>query len=415
MKLNRKILITSLAAVFLQISSFAQTRTLDYFIGQGLLHNPALKDLSNQVSSTTVDSLLVKALRKPQVGFEGMAYYAPVINGVGFSDVITDVSNLTTVVGVSQQLLNQKTVEAQYSKFGFQNQALRNSARITENSLKKEIALQYLSACSVSNDISFNADLISTLKDESLILKQLVEKGLYQRVDYLTFMIRLEGHQVELNDLQIRYDKEISALHVLCGMSDSTHERLELPSLSLNTPVNPSQSPYFARFVIDSLRIQNQKILIDRDYKPRFKWFSDAGLINNLPQDIYKNFGFSIGLSMSIPIYDGQQRKLNYEKLKIAENTRTVYADYFKNQYDQQLAQLYSELKKTQQLTDQVEIQISESEELIEQERELLNSGNISITDYLAVLNNYISIKQNYNQYRIKVLKIITEINYWNQ
>ena len=163
------------------------------------------------------------------------------------------------------------------------------------------------------------------------------------------------------------------------------------------------------------LRIQNEKLQIDRNYNPSLNWFADAGLVNNMPRDIVKNFGFSAGLSLSVPIYDGKQRKLNYDKLKIAENTRTNYADYFKKQYSQQLQQLYSELKRTQEIIPQVNQQLDFAELVIKQDKDLLNTGNISITDYVAGLKNYISVKRNLNQYQVRILQIITEINYWNQ
>jgi outer membrane protein TolC len=401
--------------VIFQLPSSAQVNSLDYFINQGLVHSPVLKDIGNQVNSNTVDSLLVKAGQKPQVSFNGLLYYAPVINGMGYSDVITNISNITSVAYASQRIFNQKVLEAQYSRIGIQNQALRISSRITEKDLKRAIATQYLTTCSVSSDITFNKELLASSKNEELILKQLVEKGQYKQVDYYTFMVELKAQELLVNDLQIQYMKEISGLYALCGLTDTVYTQLSLPDIRLNSLVDEANSPFFTRFFIDSLRIQNEKLQVDRKYTPSVNWFADAGLVNNMPQDILKNFGFSAGLSLAIPIYDGRQRKLNYEKLAIAENTRTNYAGYFKKQYDQQLQQLYTELKKTRESIPQVNQQLDYAEMVIKQDKYLLNTGNVSITDYVTALKNYISIKRNLNQYQIKILQIITEINYWNQ
>ena len=159
-------------------------------------------------------------------------------------------------------------------------------------------------------------------------------------------MVELKSQELSLKDLQIQYRKEVSALNILCGLTDTMYTELSLPEIKLSAPPNQASSPFFTRFVVDSLRIQNEKLQVDRNYKPSVNWFADAGLVNNLPQDIAKNFGFSAGLSLSVPIYDGKQRKLNYDKLKIAENTRTNYADYFKKQYNQQLQQLYCRVER---------------------------------------------------------------------
>jgi len=399
----------------MQLPGFAQENSLDYYINQGLAHSPLLKDIRNQENSNAVDSLLIKAGQKPQVSYNGLLYYAPVINGLGYSDVLTNISNITTVAYASQRIFNQKSIEAQYSKLDLENQTLRISSKITENDLRKAITLQYLIACSVSNDLSFDMELLASSKDEEIILKQLVEKGHYKQVDYFSFMFELKTQELLLSDLQIQYQKEVSALKVLCGLPDSVDEQLTWPEIKLNMPVNTANSPFFERFTVDSLKIQNEKFLIGRNYKPSVNWFSDAGLVNNLPRDISKNFGFSVGLNLSVPIYDGQQRKLNYKKLEIAENTRINYADHFKQQFNRQLQQRYTELKKTQELIPKVKEQLGFAESVIKQDKYLLNTGNISITDYVTALRNYVSVKRNMNQYQVKILQIITEINYWNQ
>jgi hypothetical protein len=413
---NKRILYAAfILTVISHAPSFSQVKTLDFFIHQGLSHNPVLKEISNQINTNQVDSLLIKAEHKLQVNFSAGLYYAPIINGVGFAEPLTNVSSITSVVGISQRIFNQKTIDVQYSRLGIQNQSLRISSKISANDLKKAINLQYLAACSVSNDISFNSELLSSSKEEELILQKLVEKGLYKQVDYYSFMVELKALELSLKDFLLQYRKEISALQTLCGITDTTYNQVVLPELEVNLNENPARSPFFTRFTTDSIKIQNEKLIIDRNYKPSVNWFSDAGLVNNIPRDIYKNFGFSIGGGLVVPIYDGHQRKLNYEKLKIAEDTRAGYAEYFKQQFNQQLQQLYSELKKTQDIIPGISQQLEYAELVIEQDKLLLNTGNISITDYVTALKNYISIKHSLNQYQIRIQQVITEINYWNQ
>jgi outer membrane protein TolC len=415
MKTNRFSLVILICLSILQLPSIGQVKSLDFFIDQGLIHSPVLKDINNQLSSNTVDSLLIKAGQKPHISFNGLVYYAPIINGVGYSEVITNVSNISSQAYITQHIFNRKTIEALYSKSALQNQSLKVSYKISENDLRKAITLQYLAACLVSNDLTFNRDLLKSSREEEKILVQLVEKGLYRQVDYSSFLVELKGQELLMNDLLLQYQKEISALNILCGLPDTAYEQLVLPDIRLNSPVNEANSPFFTRFIVDSLKIQNEKLLIDRNYKPSVNWFSDAGIVNNIPREISKNIGFSVGLNLSFPIYDGQQRKLNYEKLKIAENSRTNYASYFKRQFSQQLQQLYKELKMTEEILLQVNEQLVLEESVIKQQKSLINIGNISITDYVTTLKNYITIKRSVNQYQLKILQIITEINYWNQ
>ncbi|MEI7661868.1 MAG: TolC family protein [Bacteroidota bacterium] len=397
------------------VASLSQVRTLDYFIQQGLANSPLMKDLSNQLHSNTLDSLIVGATRLPQVNYNGVLSYAPVVNGYGYSEAITNGGNFVSVVNVSQPLFNKKTVAAQYSKIGLQGTSLLNTSAITGRDLKKAITAQYLAACSVSGDITFNKVLIRQAKDEEQMLVRLVQSGLYKQTDYLSFLLEMESLEFQQNDLQTQYQRAVSDLELMCGIGDTSLVELEMPDLVIKASGNKGGSPFFQRFAIDSLRIQNDRLMTDRGYKPRISWYTDAGLVNNDPALIYKNLGLSLGLSFSVPVFDGNQRKLNIEKLKTSEVTRQNYRDFFGLQYLQQLRQLNQSLKQTGDLVPRLQKQLDLAESIIRQDKLLLNNGGISVTDYVIALKNYVAIQANLNQYRIRVLQIINEINYWKE
>jgi outer membrane protein TolC len=391
----------------------AQVRTLDYFLQQGISNSPLLKDLNNQIRLNSIDSLLIKARQKPQVNFDGMLYYAPIINGYGYSEAVTNNANLSSLLGVSQNIFNSKTLEARYLNIGIQNQALSNSSRITENDLKKAITTQYLITYSLLNEINLARSLVVSMHDEEKLIKQLVGEGIYKQTEFLSFLVEMQSQELELNDMQIQYRKELSVLNMLSGISDKTMYDLSKPEITLIEPLQPEMSPFFLRFKYDSLLIQNERLLIDRNYKPVVKWFSDAGILSNDPAVIYKNFGLSVGLSLSLPVFDGHQRNLNYEKLNTSEETRRNYQNYFSMQYDRQLEQMNEELRKTREMMPQLSGQLNLAGSIILQSKELINIGSMSITDYLIAIRNYMAIQKNLNRYEIKMLQIINEINYW--
>ena len=393
----------------------AQVRSLDDFIQNGLSNSPLLKDLNNQVRSNTIDSLLIKSTRYPKIDFNGYYSYAPVINGYGYSEAITNGNNFITTLNLSQPLFNQKTLEAKYSKIGYQNQSLENNIKITENDVRKAITDQYLVAYSVNRELAFKMTLLESMKEEEDILKRLTENGVYKQTDYLSFRVELQGALLSINNLKIQYGKELATLNYLCGISDTAVYDLPQPNVELRFPSPPPLSPLFQRFRIDSLSILNEKTLLDRNYKPAVNWFSDAGVISNDPSVIYKNFGFNLGISFSLPVFDGNQRRLNYQKLKTFEETRKGYRDYFSNQYYQQIRQLNDELEQTKALLMQLQQEVDLTEALVKQDRELLGAGGISITDYVMALRNYILIQHYMNQYQVMILQIINEINYWRQ
>ena len=74
-------------------------------------------------------------------------------------------------------------------------------------------------------------------------------------------------------------------------------------------------------------RIENEKIAIDIRYKPKVNWFADAGFLTSNPWNFYKHFGYSAGVSLNMPIYDGKQRGIEKQKLEFEQNSRQNYED----------------------------------------------------------------------------------------
>jgi outer membrane protein TolC len=315
-------------------------------------------------------------------------------------------------MSVSQQLFNKKTVETNLLKMGIQKQLLENTVRLTEISLKKTITAAYLDVWSIYSDISVNRELITFAKEQGKILKSLTENGIYKQTDYLSFMVDLQGQELQVRELNLQFRKQISDLYILCGIRDTAAFSPVKPELGNPSLSGHKGSPLFMRFYLDSLRITNEKILIDRNYRPTVSWFSDAGLINNDPRVIYQNFGLSLGMNLALPVFDGNQRKLNHQKLKSEEDIRAGYAGAFNREYQQQLQQLSDELDQTRALIPAVKDQVRNAELLINQEKELVIKGSGSITDYLIAVKNYLSVRKSLNQYEIRLLQIQNEINY---
>lgn len=392
--------------------SFSQNRTLDDFIRNGLSNSPLLKDYDNQIRMNSADSLLTRAGYQPQVNVNGYMMYAPIVNGYGYAEPITNGQHLTGTIGVTQNIFNRKTREADYNQFGIESRSISNTRKISSNELEKEITAQYLTACNAFLELSFEKEVLATVREEGKLLSTLVEKGVFRQNDYLLFRVGASSLERDVNDLDLQYRKELATLNILCGISDTGKYSLIVPELAEKGIVQNENSPLFHRFVIDSLKIANEKTRIDRKYKPAFNWFSDAGLVNNKPKFIYQNFGLSLGMSMSLPVYDGNRRKLSYSKLRSSEEIRKNYEEFFRLQYALQLRQLEEELAKTRKLAGDNKEQVKLASELIAQDKSLFKYGTVSVTDYILALKNLLDVHQNEARYRIRELQIINEINF---
>jgi len=128
-----------------------------------------------------------------------------------------------------------------------------------------------------------------------------------------------------------------------------------------------------------------------------------------------KNFGMSAGLSLVMPIYDGGQRKMQHDQIAISEETRADYKNFFTSQYRQQINMLTRQLASNDPLIRQCTDQMAYAQTLIDANRELLGTGDISVTDYLLSVNNYLNAKNLLIENTLTRFRIINEINYWSQ
>ncbi|HET6991046.1 MAG TPA: TolC family protein, partial [Bacteroidia bacterium] len=293
--------------VFAFTFSFAQTRSLDFFINAGLQNSPLLKDYAQQVKSNAVDSSILNATRKPQVNALGMVMMAPSYKNWGYDEAVTNGGNYQAVASVSQSLFNKKIYAPQYEALRIESASATNSGKISEHELKKDITTQYLSAYSSLNQLIYNRSLLQLLEQEETVLEAYVKQGIYRQTDYLALELEKQMQQVQISQLVIQYKADIGQLNILCGIEDTAYYEVAVPSFASSPKPVSYISPFQMQFRIDSLRILNSRSMIDMRYRPRFGWFADAGLLSSQPLTMYRNFGFSVGFLFTVPIYDGKQ------------------------------------------------------------------------------------------------------------
>ncbi len=395
-------------------SMVAQTYELDSYIQQGLHNSPLLKDYQNQLQSGSIDSAILNAERKPQLNGIGQILVAPTYNSWGYDQAVTNTGNYLGVASVNQNILNKKIYAPQYEAIRIERQAIGNTSNISEHNLKKNIIDQYLTAYSSLMQMQLTQTTYKLLKNEELILQKFVQQGIYKQTDYLSFEIALQSQEIQIKQFELQYKIDLRQLNIICGINDTAYHTITTPAIEIQTPKDKTNSLFFKQFKIDSLRISNKKSLVDIKYHPKLNWFADAGLLGSNPALLYKNFGTSFGLNFFVPIYDGKQKNLQYQKIAITESTRTNYESFFKNQFNQHIEQINMQFKEIEQLSAQMQKQVTDSETLIEASKQLLNKGGFSVTDFIIAIKSNIDIKNQLTQLQLRKLQLESEYSYWN-
>jgi hypothetical protein len=256
--------------------------------------------------------------------------------------------------------------------------------------------------------------VIELLANEEILLKKLTQKNVYKQADYLSFVVTLQQQQLARNQLLIQYKNDYATLNYLAGIVDTTTETLAAPNIGVITNFDTAGSPFFLNYKNDSLRLLNERAIIEAGYRPKVSLFADAGYQSTLTISPYKNFGTLVGINLTIPIYDGHQKQLQYSKLNIEERTRQKQREFFRKQFQQQVQQLQQQLNDLETLTAPIQKQINYLKTLMEVNGKLLETGDIRITDYVLALNNYITSKNLIVQNQIARYLVIQQLNYWN-
>jgi outer membrane protein TolC len=396
----------------LTLFAYNQTQNLDFYLTQAIQNSPLLNDYRNQISTALADSLLIRAAKKPLVEAKSLLQYYPSYRNFGYDEVITNEGNYTAVMGISQNIFNKRELNNKFEAIDLQKRYVNNLSRISITELNKIITDQYLTAFSGYTDLLFNKNFLELLEKENEIVKQFVKNGVGKQTDYLSLLVETQSQEILVNQLKSQYRTDLMLLNQLCGLNDSVWYELADPKLEIKGTPDIAKAPAYIQYKIDSIRIENGKMAIDIRYRPKINWFADAGFLTSNPWNFYTHFGYSAGISLNIPVYDGKQRGVEKQKLEFNENSRKAYENNYRKKYFQQIQQLNLELKSLNEMSNQVENQLKTSEQLVKTFKEQLEAGIIQMTEYINAIKNFKTTGRNVNLINIQKLQVINEMNF---
>lgn len=415
--LNKAVLFTLIQFIISAVcpAVFAQEKTIDDYIKTATNNSPLIKDLNNQVLNNRLDSSIIRSNYKPQIGVNTSGSYAPVIRGFGYDEVLSNGKTFSALLTVNQILMGNGRLKNELRNLEIHSDSINNAVILSQQDIRKNIISQYIAAYTGQKQLELDQGIHQLLKQEELILKKLTQNNVYKQVDYLIFLVTMQQQELQMKQNQIEALNNIAGLNYLAGIVSTDSVKLAEPKLNLNVAQTSKGSIFLERYRLDSIRIQNNKKRIDFNYRPRAGIYGDAGYNSSFIEQAYRNFGTSIGFTVSVPIYDGHQRKLQYSKLDIQDITRTNYRNYFLKQVEQQNALLRQQLDQYEGLFSKINEQLRFTESLIKVDGKLLQTGDVTMSDYIIAIRNYLEAQRLLRQTNSSRLELINQLNYWNQ
>jgi len=387
--------------------------TLPYFLTTAESNSPILNDYNNQVISNRIDSLKLKATYGFIITGEGNAGYSPSIKGWGYDNALTNGQSLFSGVKVAKEFISRNNLNTRLAGINAGISQVLAQKNISLQTLKKQITDQYIVTYANQQQYNLSKEIIHLLNQEDIALKKLIQASVFKQTDYLAFKVTLQQNELTLEQQKADWQNNYSLLKYLSGIVDDTFEPLEIPSFSetLN-PVSFEQSMYENAFKADSLKLSNDAKIIEYSYKPKITAFSDGGYQSSFTNTPYKNFGMSVGVGVTIPIYDGHQKKMLLQQNQLSLQTRQKYLEQTQRQYQQQILQINNQLEQYDKLINIANQQITYAKTLVEANAKQLPTGDIRMADFILSINNLLSLKENIIQYNTTLFNLKNQLQY---
>jgi outer membrane protein TolC len=410
----KKYLLAVVSCLFLlPLIANAQEKNLEYFLQQAKSNSPLIKDFQNQISILKLDSAKIKAGLMPQVSGSSNLLYAPVISGFGYDPAITNGQLVSALVSVSKEITSKNRINTLIKNTQINRDSLGVQQAFSIQDIERNIATQYITTWGDQELLNLSKETLQLLKKQDSLLKKLTQASVFKQTEYLAFKVNLEQQDLAVLQNQSQYKNDFYTLSYLSGIADTaTYTLASVPFQQTSTPTF-EESNLSKKYAIDSLRNLNNLDQLQLNYKPKLNVFADAGYNSSLTPKAYKNFGWSVGLNLNIPIYDGGQKKLSTQQIVLNQLTQNNYKYYYSIQYQKQQAQIKQMIAQYETFINKANTQLSYSKTLIDANALQLSTGDVRMTDYLLSISNYLNLRAAIIQNKTNQLQMTNQLHYF--
>ena len=401
-------------SLFSNIPVISQTTNLNYYIERATKINQTISE--NQKLLTTYNTrkeLINSSLGKPKI-FSTVNYlFAPTFGEYGYDSSITNGGLYSALVNLELPLFTGATSRAKMEEIINDRNSYKNNIIVAQHEINKGVTEQYIKAYQDYEQISTADETLRILDLQREVINAMINRGIGRLSDLKLLDVEYQTQIINKSQLENTFEKDLMDLNLMSGIPDTSIVMLEKPDIKLSVDKN-YKSYFLQSYLLDSLRLVTEKNINESNYNPQISFFVNGGLNAVSYSEIWKKVGLSTGINMTFSIYDGNQKDMNNYLIDIRGQNIFSQKKYFLNQNEIRKKNILKELSKLQELLTQQEKQLDNYQSLLGIYREQFLSGEVSLMDYINVLKNYVTFKNDLIVNRNQQLSIINEYNYWN-
>lgn len=402
------------AILLMVLSCHTQAQSLESYLMAAQANNPALLENENLSAIAGLEVDMAKAAyQMPEISTTGNFLYAPAIQGVGYDNSITNGALYSAQLNINQPLFTRPLVEAQVKNSLINQEAYRQNTALSQHGLTRQVTEQYILTWQNMERISDTQHLLSLLEEQEKVVRVFAENAILSQSDVLFFTIEKENQQLALQDLLIAYRQGLTKLNLLCGLVDTAYVELRQPEIQLNADT-AGLSNFLKSYQLDSLLTESRQELYEMKYRPQASAFANTGLNAIMLKDIYKKFGFSLGLNFSMTLYDGHQRDLTRQQAQLSQQASRGQREFQARQIEQQRLAALKQIRLLDAKIEAVQQQLSDYETLLKFYRERIARGELSVNDYINAIKSFAAAQADFTALKTSRLLLVNDYNYWN-
>ncbi len=416
--------------IILPVQLLAQQHGLDFYLEQAKSNSTFIHQNQNEKQLVQLDMEQIRKIySNPEVTVDASILFAPIVsrdNGsgqfrlvskdaqryTGYDLANTDGGQYLGTVSLTQGLFNGKKINTYNDKAEIQKQISDNNIELTAHELENAVRHQYLLCLKSRRQANNNLDLIKEVESEISLMKKLVQHAIYKQSDLKLLEITQQNYEQDYETYNAEYRDNIYNLNLLCGIDEGADVEIEPVEFQLNKN-RITNSRFLTSFYLDSLAIMADFKISELKYQPQFSWFANAGM-NAAYVPSINRFGFSTGANFSLTLFDGNQRKTEWQKSQINLENLQFNKQQTKTQNQIQKKFTLDKLNSLDKRISLTDSQLTQYNDLLNMYKNLLGQGDISVMDYSYLLKDISAKKQEKLLFEMEKQMVINAYNYWN-
>ncbi|MEH6408656.1 MAG: TolC family protein, partial [Leeuwenhoekiella sp.] len=313
----------------------------------------------------------------------------PSPDAYGYDAGITNGGLYSAQLNITKNLFNQSSINNVLLQNRISSNAIDLSSQEIGHNIIKNIADTYILAYQLQLQREFTQGVLADMQKRLQVVEILVKRAVLVESDYLLLELDVDAKKLELSQIETNFKATVNQLYTLSGIPipDNPPEKLAEPNFE--TVTNPQKHFYERKFRNDSLQIEAAQRVFEIQYKPQLAAYANTGFNATDTRYIDHNLGASAGLRLTIPLYDGSQRKYNALQSELKYENLQHYKENAQIQQKNNLKSIEQQQTALAQNREMLKSQIKKQKTVLEIYKGKLVQGQISIIDYLNVIQNY--------------------------